>query len=31
LIAVMREIGQPLPRQLRAIPTPRRVALMVPA
>jgi len=30
LIAVMREIGQPLPRQLRAIPTPRRVALMVP-
>jgi predicted RNase H-like HicB family nuclease len=31
LIAVMREIGQPLPRQLRAIPTPRRVALMIPA
>ncbi len=31
LIAVMREIGQPLPRRLHAIPTPRRVALMVPA
>lgn len=30
LIAVMREIGQPLPCQLRAIPTPHRVALMVP-
>jgi predicted RNase H-like HicB family nuclease len=31
LIAVMREIGQPLPHQLRAIPTPRRIALMIPA
>jgi predicted RNase H-like HicB family nuclease len=31
LIAVMREVGQPLPPQLHAIPTPRRIALMVSA
>lgn len=31
LIEVMLETGQPLPPQLKSVPTPRRISLMVPA